>query len=109
MEFGIDPAYGKDETVITTAAVDWKAGHMYQVGDVVRLSGFVNSAFGRDWPRRIRTMLSWIHERSPRAKRVVEWVLFAVNDSLDYLFDYTFGPKRYTLARVVDSNRVVIR
>lgn len=109
MYHAVDWGSGKDEsTIVTVAAVDWQANTMYQIGDVIRISGSLSSAFGKSWPESIQVDIRFLERHAPRLRRVYERVLYLINDTLDYLFGYTFGPRKYTIARLTSANTFTV-
>lgn len=98
----------KDETVIITTAVDWAANTRYNIGDRIIVSGCVDSMMGKSWPRRVQRVLTFLGRKTPRIKNFVENRLLDLNELSVKLFDRSFGPRKWTIAKIVDRSSIQI-
>ena len=106
LKLNCDPSKEPDKTVITTVGIDWKAGTRYNLGDKIVVSGCVNGMMGGSWPRRVQRVLSFLDRKTPRIKRFVENRLLDLNELSVKWFDRSFGPRKYTIARVVSCSSI---
>jgi hypothetical protein len=87
-------------TESVTVTADWTANTPYKVGDCVRISGCLCSEFGRSWPRPFRWLLNLASRHSWELHDFVEMALYDLQEDVETVFGYKFGPQKWTVARV---------
>lgn len=82
---------------VTITAAGWNPCSVYNVGDVLVISGCANATFGGSWPR----WINWILGRvSPKLHDFLEMALFNLSECAVTMFDFHFGPKRVRITSV---------